>query len=52
MTCLAAGARYAVLLRAVNGSPRNRLSMSDLRGRIAALGFADVASHLQTATSC
>lgn len=48
MTCPPAGARYAVLLRAVNGAPRNRLTMSDLRGRITGLGFCDVNSHLQT----
>lgn len=41
-------ARYAVFLRAVNGSPHNRLSMSNLRTRITGYGFTDVSSHLAT----
>ncbi|MGY1718319.1 DUF1697 domain-containing protein [Blastococcus sp. SYSU DS0552] len=41
-------ARYAVLLRAINGSPRNRLSMVDLRRRIEFCGLADVSSYLST----
>jgi len=40
--------RYAVFLRAINGAPRNRLTMLDLRDRIEACGFVDVTSYLAT----
>lgn len=40
--------RHVVLLRAINGSPHNRLTMADLRARVETCGFVDVVSHLQT----
>ena len=44
--------RYAVLLlRAINGSPADRLFMADLRHRITRCGLADVTTQLPTGMS-
>jgi uncharacterized protein (DUF1697 family) len=40
--------RYAALLRAVNLVKRNRIAMADLREILGDLGYADVATHLQS----
>ena len=40
--------RQIVLLRGVNLGPRNRVSMPELRKRLEAAGFADVATYLQS----
>jgi uncharacterized protein (DUF1697 family) len=40
--------RYVVLLRGVNLGPTNRVSMADLREALAARGFEDVRTHLQS----
>jgi len=40
--------RYAALLRAVNLVKRNRIAMADLRRILGELGYADIATHLQS----
>jgi uncharacterized protein (DUF1697 family) len=40
--------RYAALLRAVNLVKRNRIAMADLRRILGDLGYADIATHLQS----
>lgn len=39
---------HVLLLRGINVSGRNRLPMADLRAVVTALGFADVATYLQS----
>lgn len=39
---------YVAFLRAINLGPRNRYPMAELRAALAAAGFTDVATHIQT----
>lgn len=39
---------WVALLRAVNLGPRNKIAMADLRALLAALGYDDVRTHLQS----
>ena len=41
-------ATHVLLLRGINVSGRNRLPMADLRALVAALGFGDVTTYLQS----
>jgi uncharacterized protein (DUF1697 family) len=41
-------ARWVALLRGVNVAGRNRLPMADLRAALTAVGYRDVATHLQS----
>ena len=41
-------ASYVLLLRGINVSGRNRLPMADLRALVAALGYGDVTTYLQS----
>jgi uncharacterized protein (DUF1697 family) len=40
--------RYAVLLRGINLAGHRRIAMADLRALLEGLGYADVATHLQS----
>ena len=44
----AAGTRYVALLRGINVGGNNMVSMADLRGSFAGLGFDDVASYINS----